>query len=69
MPYHQSDLHKALPVFEELAGWQEDCSGATTLEELPAKARDYVLFLADQAGVPISYIGVGPERRQTVHVV
>ena len=69
MPYHQSDLHKAVPVYEELAGWQEDCSGATTLEELPAKARDYVLFLADQARVPISYIGVGPERRQTVHVV
>jgi len=69
MPYHQSDLHKAVPVYEELAGWQEDCSGATTLEELPAKARDYVLFLAEQARVPISYVGVGPERRQTVHVV
>ena len=69
MPYHQSDLHKAVPVYEELAGWQEDCSSATTLEELPAKARDYVLFLAEQARVPISYVGVGPERRQTVHVV
>jgi adenylosuccinate synthase len=68
MPYHQSELHRAVPVYEELPGWQEDCSSARTLEELPAKARDYVLFLAEQGGVPVSYVGVGPERRQTVHV-
>lgn len=68
MPYHQSDLHKAVPVYEELPGWQEDISGCTTLEELPAKARDYVLYLAEQGNVPVSYVGVGPERRQTVHV-
>jgi adenylosuccinate synthase len=68
LPYHQSALHKAVPVYEELPGWQEDCSSATTLEELPAKARDYVLFLADQGGVPVSYVGVGPGRLQTVHI-
>ncbi len=68
LPYHQSDLHKAVPVYEELPGWRTDCSGATTLDELPGAARDYVLFLADQGGVPVSFVGVGPERRQTVHV-
>jgi adenylosuccinate synthase len=68
MPYHQSELHRAVPVYEELPGWQEDCSGAKTLAELPAAARDYVLFLSEQGGVPISYVGVGPERLQTVHV-
>ena len=69
MPYHQSDLHKAVPIFETLPGWQEPISGATTLDELPAKARDYVLFLAEQGGVPVSHISVGPERKQTVFVV
>jgi adenylosuccinate synthase len=68
LPYHQSALHRAVPIYEELPGWQEDCSSATTLEELPAKARDYVLFLADQGGVPVSYVGVGPGRLQTVHI-
>jgi adenylosuccinate synthase len=68
MPYHQSDLHKAVPVYEELPGWQEDVSGCTDLSELPAKARDYVLFLAEAGGVPVSYVGVGPERKQTLHV-
>ncbi len=66
MPYHQSDLHKAVPVFEELPGWQTDISGCTTLDELPTAARDYVLFVADQGRVPVSYVGVGPERKQTI---
>ncbi len=68
LPYHQSVLHRVRPVYEELPGWKTDCSRATTLDELPSAARDYVLFLADQGGVPVSYVGVGPERLQTVHV-
>ncbi|MBI1844678.1 MAG: adenylosuccinate synthase [Actinobacteria bacterium] len=68
MPYHQSQLHKAVPVYEEFPGWHSDCSGATTLDELPPAARAYVQFLSDQAGVPVSYVGVGPGRLQTVRV-
>ncbi len=69
MPYHQSDLHKAVPVYEELPGWQTDVSGCTTLEELPPAARDYVLFIADQGRIPVSYVGVGPERKQTISLL
>ena len=66
MPYHQSDLHAAAPVYEELPGWQTDIGDARTLAELPPAARDYVLYLSEMAGVPVSYVGVGPERLQTV---
>jgi adenylosuccinate synthase len=69
MPYHQSDLHKAVPVYEELPGWETDISRCTTMAELPKTARDYVLFLSEQAGVPVSYVGVGPERKQTLQVL
>jgi adenylosuccinate synthase len=68
MPYHQSELHRAVPVYEELPGWQTDVSGCTTLDELPPAARDYVLFVAEQGRVPVSYVGVGPERKQTIAV-
>ena len=63
MPYHQSDLHKAVPVYEELPGWQTDTRRRhDRSRSCRRKARDYVLFLAEQAGVPVSYVGVGPER-------
>jgi adenylosuccinate synthase len=66
MPYHQSVLHRVTPVYEELPGWRTDLTGITDEGELPDKARDYVGFLAGQAGVPIRLVGVGPAREQFV---
>ncbi len=66
MPYHQSVLHGATPVFEELPGWQADLSSATELHQLPAAAKDYLECLSAQAGVPIRLVGVGPGRDQFV---
>ncbi len=66
MPYHQTVLHKATPVYEELPGWQADTSAATELHHLPAAAKDYVHFVSEQCGVPIKLVGVGPGRDQFV---
>jgi adenylosuccinate synthase len=65
-PYHQSVLHQVDAVYEELPGWRADLSGATELADLPPAARDYVAFLAEQIGVPIKLVGVGPGREQFV---
>ena len=65
-PYHQSVLHQVTPVYEELPGWRSDLSGATELDDLPPAARQYVAFLAEQIGVPIKLVGVGPGREQFV---
>jgi adenylosuccinate synthase len=65
-PYHQSVLHQVTPVYEELPGWRTDLTGVTALADLPAAARDYVDFLADQIGVPVRTVGVGPGREQFV---
>ena len=66
LPYHQSVLHQVTPVYEELPGWRTDLTGATALADLPAAARDYVRFLAEQIGVPVRLVGVGPGREQFV---
>ena len=66
MPMSQSDLHHAVPVYEELPGWWEDLSACRSLEELPAAAQRYVRRLEELSGARISAIGVGPGREQTV---
>lgn len=66
MPMTQSEIYRATPVYEELPGWWEDISGARQFEDLPAKAQDYVLRLEELAGAPMSCIGVGPGRDQTI---
>ncbi|MGH3989898.1 MAG: adenylosuccinate synthase [Pseudonocardiaceae bacterium] len=66
MPMTQTDLHHAVPVYEELPGWWEDLSRCRTLDELPANARAYVVRLEELCGARISAIGVGPGRDQTI---
>jgi adenylosuccinate synthase len=65
-PYHQSVLHQVTPVYEELPGWRTDLTAITDLASLPAAAKNYVSFLAEQIGVPINLVGVGPGRDQFV---
>jgi adenylosuccinate synthase len=67
LPYHQSDLHAATPIYEELPGWQEDLSKITERSDLPSAAVSYLEFLQAQVGVPISIVGTGPGRDQYVH--
>jgi len=64
LPYHQTELHKATPIYEELAGWGSDITKVTNPDGLPKNAADYIAFLEDQIGVPIRLVGVGPGREQ-----
>ena len=66
MPYHQSVLHAVKPIYEEVPGWGSDLAGATTVADLPEAARRYVELVAERAGVPVTFVGVGPGREQYV---
>ncbi|MBO0877404.1 MAG: adenylosuccinate synthetase, partial [Pseudonocardia sp.] len=66
MPMTQTDVHHAVPVYQELPGWWEDISACRTFDELPANARSYVTSLEQMIGARVSAIGVGPGRDQTV---
>jgi adenylosuccinate synthase len=65
-PYHQSVLHQARAVYEELPGWTEDIGEARTESDLPQAARDYLRFIEEHVRVPVSLVGVGPGREQVV---
>jgi adenylosuccinate synthase len=66
IPASQSDFHHAVPIYEELPGWDEDISSARSLADLPANARAYVKYLEDISCAPISAIGVGQDRNATI---
>jgi adenylosuccinate synthase len=65
-PPHQSIVHNAEPVYEEMEGWAEELAEARLFDDLPAPARKYVGRIADLGGVPIRMVSVGPSREQTV---
>jgi adenylosuccinate synthase len=68
MPYSQTDFHHAKPVYETLPGWDEDITEAKSFSDLPKNAQGYVRALEEMSGAPISAIGVGPGRTQTIEV-
>ena len=53
-------------VYQTVAGWKEDIKLARTFEELPVNAQYYVKMIEEAAGVPVKWIGVGPEREATI---
>jgi adenylosuccinate synthase len=66
LPASQTDFHHAKPIYEYLPGWKEDISKARTVSDLPKNAQDYVKYLEEISGAPISAIGVGPGRDETI---
>ena len=66
LPYHQSVLHRAIPVYEDLPGWGVDLTGITERSQLPPEAEDYLSFIEQQVGVPVDMVGVGPGRHQVL---
>jgi adenylosuccinate synthase len=66
LPYHQSVLHAAAPEYEELPGFEDDIGACRSESELPREARDYLDFIAENVGVPIRLVGVGPGREQVI---
>jgi len=66
VPYHQSVLHKVRPVYETLPGWREEIDAVSRIDDLPSEARAYVRRVEELAGVPVSFVSVGPARNQAI---
>ncbi|KAJ3450374.1 adenylosuccinate synthetase [Anaeramoeba flamelloides] len=70
-------LHKTIPIdnsnyddleviYETLPGWKEDISGIRSFEDLPINAQNYVRRIEKLTGIFIRWIGVGPDREETI---
>ncbi|MGY0059718.1 adenylosuccinate synthase [Streptomyces sp. LZ34] len=68
LPYSQTDFHHAKPIYETLPGWSEDITQAKSFDQLPKNAQKYVQALEEMSGAPISAIGVGPGRDETIQI-
>ena len=60
-------LEKAKPVYRVLPGWKCDIRGIRTYEELPLNCRNYVEFIEEQLGYPITMVSNGPGREDIIY--
>lgn len=54
------------PVYVEMKGWNTDLTQLTNGDQLPSALKDYIRFIEEETGVPISVVSVGPDREQTL---
>jgi adenylosuccinate synthase len=54
------------PVYVELPGWKCDLTKIKNQNEFPEELNNYIGFIEDEMGIPVSIASVGPNRAQTI---
>ena len=65
-PANNARLSQAGCVYEIMPGWSEDLTEANNFQDLPVNAQNYVRRIEELIGKPITFVGVGPKRSQTI---
>ena len=65
-PANIDSLSRARPVYETLPGWEEEITEVNDFHDLPVNAQNYICQVEEYIGKPITVIGVGPKRSQTI---
>ena len=65
-PASAKDFAAAKPVYDTMPGWNCDTTGIRKYEDLPENARAYLDRIEKETGTPVSLVGIGPARDQTI---
>ena len=62
VPVHSESCNPIYHRFE--GGW--DTTGCKTYEDLPKKAKEFIKFIEDYVEVPVKFIGIGPDDKDSI---
>ncbi len=65
-PANIDRLSKAQAIYETVPGWDQDLTEVKDFTKLPPNAQNYISRIEKVIGRPITIIGVGPKRSQTI---
>ena len=57
-------VERCVPIYEELPGWNV-LTQPKKFDDLPVEAQNYLRFVEDYLGIPITIVSTGPGRRET----
>ncbi len=65
------DEEEEIPVYLngkmiKMKGWQRSTAGMTRWDDLPDNAQSFLKTIEAQTGVPVTYIGTGPDREEMI---
>jgi len=65
-PANTARLSQASPIYETVPGWDEDITEVNDFHDLPLNAQNFIILIEEMTGKPVTIIGVGPKRNQTI---
>jgi adenylosuccinate synthase len=65
-PTNATQLSRAAAIYETVPGWDEEITEVSDFNDLPLNAQNYVCRVEEMTGKPVTMIGVGPKRNQTI---
>ena len=65
-PASTKEFSEAKPIFETIPGWNCDTTGVCHYKDLPDNARKYLDRIEKETETPVSMVGIGPARDQTI---
>ncbi|WP_299790858.1 adenylosuccinate synthase [uncultured Shewanella sp.] len=68
-PLAAEGYEQVTPVLETMPGWSENTFGATSIDQLPQAALNYIKRLEELLETPIDIISTGPDRNETMILV
>ncbi len=54
------------PVYTTFPGWRENISETKEFDKLPSALKNFILFIEEQTGIPVTMVSVGPDREETI---
>ena len=63
-PFELNDSVK--PFYVELPGWKTDLTRIKSQNEFPEELNNYINFIEEEMGIPVTIASVGPNREQTI---
>ena len=54
------------PVYIDMPGWKTNLRDIKNAEDFPPQLKNYIRFIEDETGIPITIVSTGPNREQTI---
>ncbi|MDA8654887.1 adenylosuccinate synthase [Alphaproteobacteria bacterium] len=68
LPPTALDQARVKPIYKSVPGWHESSYGARSWADLPANAVQYVRYIEELIGTPVTLLSTSPERDDTILV-
>ncbi|MHC4175558.1 MAG: adenylosuccinate synthetase [Planctomycetota bacterium] len=65
-PADSAKLEHVDCIYETVPGWDQDITNIKDFHDLPLNAQNYIMVIEEMTRKPITVIGVGPKRNQTI---